>query len=78
MGATTTVAYKCLAFLLSHMWKTPYCKVMSWLHYRLSFSLLQSTIMCIRGCRSSSSYPLKGHIPASVAFALEEGRLGAV
>ena len=37
-----------------------------------------SAIMYIRGCRSSSSHPFKGHIPASVDLALGEGRLGAV
>ena len=30
MGASTTVAYKRLTFLLSAKWKTPYSRVMSW------------------------------------------------
>ena len=79
MGASTTVAYKRLAFLLSCKWKSPYCRrVMSWLRCRLGFSLLHSAIMCIRGSRSSSGHPFKGHVPASVDLALGEGRLGAV
>ena len=78
MGASTTVAYKRLAFLLSCKWKSPYCRVMSWLRCRLGFSLLYSAIMCIRGSRSSSGHPFKGHVPASVDLALGEGRLGAV
>ena len=78
MGASTTVTYKRLAFLLSLKWKTPYCKVMRWLRCRLGFSLLHSTIMCIRGSRSSSGCPLRGHVPHSVELALEEGRFGAV
>ena len=41
-------------------------------------SLLHSAIMCIRGSRSSSGHPFKGHVPASVDLALGEGRLGAV
>ena len=49
MGASTTVTYKRLAFLLSLKWKTPYCKVMRWLRCILGFSVLHSTIMCIRG-----------------------------
>ena len=77
MGASTTVAYKRLAFLLSAKWKTPYSRVMSWLRCRLGFSLLHSAIMCIRGSRSSSGRPLRGHVPASIDLALEEGRLGA-
>jgi len=43
-----TVAYKRLTFLLSHKWKTPYCKVMSWFRCCLDFSLLKSTI-CVLG-----------------------------
>ena len=78
MGASTAVAYKRLAFLLSCKWKSPYCRVMSWLRCRLGFSLLHSAIMCIRGSRSSSGHPFKGHVPASVDLALGEGRLGAV
>ena len=78
MGDSTTVAYKCLAFLLSYKWKSPYCRVMSWLRCRLGLSLLHSAIMCIRGSRSSSGHPFKGHVPASVDLALGEGRLGAV
>ena len=77
MGASTTVAYKRLAFLLSCKWKSPYCRVMSWLCCRLGFSLLHSAIMCIRGSRFSSGHPFKGHVPASVDLALGEGRLGA-
>jgi len=38
MGASTTVAYKRLSFLLSAKWKTPYGRVMSWLRCRLGFS----------------------------------------
>ena len=80
MGASTTVAYKRLAFLLSCKWKSPYCRVMSWLRCRLQvgFSLLHSAIMCIRGSRSSSGHLFNGHFPASVDLALGEGRLGAV
>jgi len=75
MGASTTVAYNRLAFLLSRKWKTSYCSVMSWLRCRPGFSLLQSAIMCIRGCRSSSGHPFKGHIPASVDLGTLWGRL---
>ena len=77
MGASTTAAYKYLAFLLSRKWKSPYCRV-SWLRCCLGFSLLHSAIMCMRGSRSSSGHPFKGHVPASVDLALEEGHLGAV
>jgi len=57
MGPSTTVTYKRLAFLLSIKWKTPYCRVMSWLRCRLGFSLLHTSMMCIRGSCSSSGRP---------------------
>jgi len=78
MGASSTVTYKRLAFLLSIKWKTLYCKVMRWLRCRLGFSLLHSTIMCIRGSCLSSGCPLRDHVPHSVELVLEEGRFGAV
>jgi len=40
-----------------------------------TFSEIGHHVYMIRGCRSSSAYPLKGHIPASVDLALGEGRL---
>ena len=70
-ACSTTVACKCLAFLLSCKWKSPYCRVMSW----LGFSLLHSAIMCKRDSCSSYDHPFKGHVPASVDLALGEGSL---
>ena len=48
--------YKQLGSLLSFKWDQPYSHVMAWLRCRLSFSLLQSSIMCIRGSRSSCGH----------------------
>ena len=45
-----------LASLLYTMWDQPYSTTMGWLHCRLSFSLLRSSILCIRGARSSLSH----------------------
>ena len=78
IDASTIVTYKHLAFLLYLKWKTPYCRVMSWLHCRLGFSLLHSAIICISGSCSSSGCPLRGHVPASIDLALEERCFGAV
>ena len=44
-----TCMYKRLASFLSDKWDQPYCKTMGWLRYSLTFSLLKSSIMCIRG-----------------------------
>jgi len=49
MGKASTTTYKHLAYLLSEKWTTPYSVVMGWLRCSLGFSLLRSSIVCIRG-----------------------------
>ena len=44
--------YKRLTSWLASKWCRSYSSVMSWLHCRLTFSLLRSAIQCIRGARS--------------------------
>ena len=51
--------YKRLASLLTAKWNSSYSSVMGWLRCRLMFSLLRSSIMCIRGARSSSGHAAK-------------------
>ncbi len=53
LGRAATTTYKRLASLLSTKWEQPYSTTMGWIRCRLSFSLLRSAIMCIRGARSS-------------------------
>ncbi|XP_065914415.1 uncharacterized protein [Dysidea avara] len=57
MGKAATTTYKHLAQLLSEKWSSPYSVVMGWLRCSLGFSLLRSSIMCIRGSRSRSKRP---------------------
>ena len=40
---------------------SPYSHVMGFLRTRLSFALLRSTLMCLRGTRSSKSQPFNLH-----------------
>ncbi len=58
LGNAATTCYKRLATLLSVKHDQHYHTTMSWLQCRLSFSLLRSSIMCIRGARSSHVTPL--------------------
>ena len=51
MAKETTIFYKRLASLLSEKWDQPYCVTMGWLRCTLGFSLLRSSIQCIRGAR---------------------------
>ena len=46
--------------------------VMGWLCCSLEFSLLRSSIMCIRGLRSRSKHPC---VPPAVDLAVVEGHL---
>ena len=58
MGDATTQFYKRLASLFSEKHSLSYGIVMGWLRCKLSFSLLRSAIMCIRGARSSFRCPV--------------------
>jgi len=66
LGPAATTTYKHLASLLSAKWNQSYGSVMAWLRCRLSFSLLRSSIMCIRGARSS-----QGHVQKSLSTAID-------
>ena len=52
MGCEAIVFYQCLADLLATYWEQEYSQTISWLRCRLSFALLQCSIMCIRRSRS--------------------------
>ena len=72
MGRAATTTYKHLARLLSEKWNSPYSVVMGWLRCSLGFSLLRSSVMCIRGSRSRSMCPC---MPPAVDLAVAEGHL---
>ena len=58
MAKEATVFYKRLAALLAERWDQPCSVTMGWLRCTLGFSLLRSSIQCIRGARSSKSRPV--------------------
>ena len=72
MGKAATVMYRLLANLLSDKWNSPYSLTMGWLRCSLSFSLLRSSLMCLRGSHSSSGSP---GVPAAVDLVVAEGCL---
>ena len=49
--------------LLSSKWEQPYCSTMAWISCSLSFSLLRSSIQCIRGACSAAGCASKQLIP---------------
>ena len=66
MGPIAISFYKRLADLLASKWNSYYSQTIGWLRCRLSFSLLRSSILCIRGARSS-----KARVPCSVPFPVD-------
>ena len=58
MGGAAATVYKRLASLLSAKRDQSYGLVMSWLRCSISFSLLWSTITCLRGARSICGSPV--------------------
>ena len=59
MSGPTEITYKRLASLLAIKKDQHYNTVISLIHCRLCFSLLQSAIMCLRGSRSTAGHPQK-------------------
>ena len=71
MGREATTFYKRLAYLLSDKQDKAYSLIMGWLRCRLSFAILRSAIMCLRGSRSSYHHP----VYCDLALAVHEGRV---
>ena len=72
MSHASTAFYKQLAFLVSHKRGVSYSSVMSWLRCRISYLLLCSAIVCLRGARSHQGCP---HSCGALDLALEEGQV---
>ena len=76
MGPIAKVVYQKLAGMISSKHNQPYSQTVNWLRCRLSFSLLRSAIMCIRGSRSSSKSPAKPQLyEAAIDRALSDGKV---
>ena len=63
MANEATVSYKRLALCLATKWDQSYGATMSWLHCRLTISLLQSAIQCTRGAHSSCGHVTRSQTP---------------
>lgn len=58
LAKEATTFYKRLATSLAEKWSQPYSITMNWLRCRISFSLLRSSIRCLRGARSTIGKPV--------------------
>ena len=74
MGPIATVVYKRIATLITEKRDQPYSRTLFWIRCKLSFSLLRSAIMCIRGSRSSYHHPA-GMIGEAIDLTCSEGRI---
>ena len=76
MGPTAKVVYKKLAAMITSKHGQLYSQTINWLRCRLSFSFLRSSIMCLRGSRSSANHPEYPQIQeAAIEQALHVGRV---
>ncbi len=75
MGPTATVVYRRIASLIAEKKQQPYSQTHFWMRCRLSFSLLHSAIMCLRGARSSLHHPARPSTGEPINLACAEGRV---
>lgn len=74
MGPTANVVYKRIASMIAQKQNKTYSKMLHWIRCKLSYSLLRSAIMSIRGSRSSMlQYPTFS--PDVMDLACQEGRV---
>ena len=71
MGKAASIFYKRLDGMLAEKRHQPYSNCMRWLRCHLNFSLLRSSIMCLRGSRSGR-FPCT---PDSLRLATSECRI---
>ena len=74
MATSATIVYKRIATLIVEKHDKLYSKTLCWLRCRLSFSLLQSSVMCLQGSRSVIHHP--AHLPlATIELACTKGKV---
>ena len=52
LGSEAGFLVRRLGDFLAAKWKWPYSVVMGWVRARLSFAILQATLLCVRGSRT--------------------------
>ena len=78
MGPTAKVVYKKLASMIATKHNQCYSQTLNWLRCRLSFSLLRSAIMYLRGSRSSANSPAHPQLhQAAIDRALCDSRVAS-
>ena len=75
MGPIATVVFKRLASMVAEKQNFSYSRVLNWMRCRISFSLLRSSIMCLRGARSSQNHLSPAFGIETINLAYSEGKV---
>ena len=75
MGPIATVVFKRLASMVAEKQNLSYSRVLNWMRCRISFSLLRSSIMCLRGARSSQNHLSPAFGIETINLAYSEGKV---
>ena len=75
MGSIATVVFKRLASMVAEKQKLSYSTVLNWMRCCISFSLLRSSIMCLRGARSSQNHLSPAFGIETINLAYSEGKV---
>ena len=75
MGKAASPLYARVAALVAAKKSEQYCHVMAYVRCKLSFSLLKSCIMCLRGCRQLFGHPVILGAGASSSLAVSEAQV---
>ena len=73
MGPIANVVYKRIASMTAQKQNKTYSKIIHWIRCKLSYSLLRSATMCLRGARSSIHHPITSI--DTMDLACQEGRV---
>ena len=71
MGKSAAVFYGRLADMIATKTKQPYSSTITWIRCRLNFSLIRSSVSCLRGSRQNSC----PRLPDSTTLAVWEARI---
>ena len=71
MGKSAAVFYGCLADMIATKTKQSYSSTITWIRCRLNFSLIRSSVSCLRGLRHNSC----PRLPGFTTLAVREARI---
>jgi len=75
MAPAAMITFKRLASLIAEKQQQDYNKTVAWIRCLLSFSLVRSSVMCLRGAQSSYHCPTKPDFDTPLDVALSDGHI---